>query len=303
MSNRRWLLALATCACAMLFVHSLEAMTLDYSTTARALAEAGWIDQYFGDLMAIPVEDSKEATGGRSYAEAYWDEVKYAGKLSIDIAASAKAEPNLITLTTDLSGSFRREAGTPLFTYFYQWAQGTLEAKVQIDEFSPGTPCSLHFDVNWPQDTWTGDYYWRLEAASSVEWMECGYDPNGPYGPRSGSVTTIAGEPVSLSLATLGEGLYQIGASDALGLGRIQLDVKLTVTKHVADLYPDDVINFKDFAVFARQWRRDDPGSAEAAQRAANFDGSGIIDIGDLQWLAYSWLLSPRPPAAGGVSQ
>jgi hypothetical protein len=113
-------------------------MTLDYATTAKALAEGGWIDQFFGEINALPVADSKETAGGRSYAEAYWDEIKYAGKLDINIAASAKADPNLIVLTTDLSGSFRSEAGTPLLTYFYQQAQGTVEGFVTIDEFPPG---------------------------------------------------------------------------------------------------------------------------------------------------------------------
>jgi hypothetical protein len=283
----------------MVLVHSVGAMTLEYSTTAKALAEGGWIDMYFGDIMAVPVADSKEATGGRSYADAYWDEIKYAGKLDINIAASAKTDPNLIVLTTDLFGSFRSEAGTPLFTYFYQQAEGALKGKVHIDEFAPGTPCSLRFEVSWPQDTWTGDYYWRLEAVSRVERIECGYDPNGPYGPRSGQVTAIAGEPVEIFLGTLGEGLYEIGAGNALGVGRIQLDVKLTVTPHIADLKTDGFVNFKDFAVFARQWNHSDPNSAEAAMHdAADFDDSGTVDIGDLQWLAHYWLLSPQPPAA-----
>ncbi len=282
----------------MILIHSLAAMTLDYSTTAKALAEGGWIDQYFGDINALPVVDSKETAGGRSYADAYWHEFQYGGKLDINIAASAKTDPNLIVLTTDLSGSFREEAGTDLFTYFYQGAQATLEGFVTIDEFPPGTPCSLRFEVTWPQDTWTSDYYWRLEAASFVERMECGYDVNGPYGPREGQVTAFAGEPVSVLLVTLGEGLYEIGGANALGVGRIQLDVKLAATRQITDLKPDGFINFKDFAVFARQWRHSDPNSAEAARHeAADFNDSGTVDIGDLQWLACYWLLAPKPPA------
>jgi len=273
-------------------------MTLEYSTAAKALAEGGWIDPYFGDIWAEPVADSKETAGGRSYADAYWDEIKYAGKLDINIAASARTDPNLTVLTTDLSGSFRREAGTPLFTYFYQEAQGAVEGFVTIDEFPPGTPCSLHFEATWPQDTWTGEYYWRLEAASYVERMECGYDVNGPYGPRSAQITAFAGEPVYVFLGTLGTGLYEIGGRDALGLGRIQLDVHLTVTPHVADLNADGFVNFKDFALFARQWRRSDPNSAEAVRHADDdFDGSGRVDLRDLQWLGHYWLLSPQPPA------
>jgi len=271
---------------------------LDYSTTAKALAEGGWIGP-FGEINALPVADSKEMAGGRSYAEAYWHEFQYGGKLDINIAASAKTDPNLIVLTTDLSGSFRSEAGTPLFTYFYQQAQGTVEGFVTIDEFPPGTPCSLRFEVNWPQDTWTGDYYWRLEMASYVELAECGYDVNGPYGPRRGQITAVAGEPVYVLLGTLGEGLYEIGGANALGVGRIQLDVNLTVTPHIADLNADGFVNFKDFAVFDRPWHHSDPNSAEATQHdAADFNDSGMVDIGDLQWLAYYWLLSPRPPAA-----
>jgi hypothetical protein len=304
MSNRRSLFVLLPCVCLTTLAHSLGAMTLEYSTTASALAEGGWIDPYFGDIIATPVADSREAAGGRSYADAYWDEIKYAGKLDINIAASATTDPNLIVLTTELSGSFRSEVGTPLFTYFYQLAEGTIAGLLHIDEFPPGTPCSLHFQASWPQDTWTGDYYWRLEIVSDVEWIECGYGVAGPYGPRSGSVTAIAGEPVHLFLGTLGEGLYQIGAANALGVGRIQLDVELTVTRHIADLHADGFVNFEDFAVFARQWRCSAPGPDEiAGHTAADFDGSGAVDVGDLQWLAHYWLLSPRPPAGGEAGQ
>ena len=298
MSSRSRLFILLPCVCSAILALPVRAITLDYSTTAQAVAEGGWIDQYFGDINALPVVDSKETAGGRSYADAYWHEFQYAGKLDINIAASAKTDPNLIVLTTDLSGSFRSEAGTPLFTYFYQQAQGAVEGYVDINEFPPGTPCSLRFEATWPQDTWTGDYYWRLEAASFVERMECGYDVNGPYGPRSGQVTAFAGEPVYVFLGTAAEGLYEIGKGNFLGVGRIQLDVKLTVTRHVTDLKPDGFINFKDFAVFARQWRRSDPNSAEAAQYdASDFNDSGTVDLRDLGWLCHYWLLSPKPPA------
>jgi hypothetical protein len=97
--------------------------------------------------------------------------------------------------------------------------------------------------------------------------VECGYDVNGPYGPRSGQVTAFAGEPVYVFLGTAGEGLYEIGAGNFLGVGRIQLDVQLAVTRHIADLKADGFVNFKDFAVFARQWRHSDPNGAEAAPR------------------------------------
>jgi hypothetical protein len=299
MANRRWLLVLLAWVCAITLVHSLDAMTLDYATAAKALAEAAWFDLYFGDV-ALPVEASKETPGGRSYADAYWHEVQYGGKLDINIAASAKTDPNLIVLTTDLSASFRRESGTDVFfLYFYQLAQATVEGQVTIDEFPPGTPCSLHFEATWPQDTWTGDYYWRLEAASYVERMQCGYDVNGPYGPREGQVTAFAGEPVYVFLGTAAEGLYEIDGGNTLGVGRIQLDVNLTVTRHIADLKPDGFVNFRDFAVFARQWRHSNPTDAEAVQHAAaDFDHSGTVDVNDLGWLSYYWLLSPRPPAA-----
>lgn len=281
----------------MTLVHSVGAITLEYSTTAKALAEVGAINPYTGRPMAIPVTSSKAATNDRSYADAYWKEIQYAGKFDINIAASAKIDPNLITLTTDLSGSYR-DLMTDLFLYFYQWAEGTFSGTIVVDEFPPGTPCSLRFEANWPQDTWTSDYYWRFEAVSSLERVQCGYDPNGPYGPlsRSGQIAVIAGEPVEIFLGTAGEGVSEYGGRDAMGAGRIQLDVKLTATRHAADLYVDDLINFKDFAVFARQWRSSDPGNT------ADFNGSGVVDIGDLQWLAYYWLLPLRPPAAGEAS-
>jgi hypothetical protein len=73
---------------------------------------------------------------------------------------------------------------------------------------------------------------------------------------------------------------------------------KLTATPHVTDLNADGFVNFEDFARFARQWRRSDPNSAGAARHAAaDLDGSGTVDLGDLQWLAYYWLLCPGPPA------
>ena len=293
MSRQRWLLA---CVCLTILAHSLGAMTLDYTTSATAWAEAGWYDLWFDEVVALPVEDSDEATGGRSYADAYWDERQYAGKLGVNIAASAKNEPNLVTLTTDLSGSFRSGSYTLDYLYFYQEAQAVVDANICVDEFPPGTPCSLRFDVNWPQDTWTGEYFWRLEATSYVEQVQCGYDANGPYGSRHDQITVYAGEPVHLFLGTLGGGLYEIGGGNTLGVGRIQLDVRLTVTRQIADLKTDGFIDFKDFAVFARQWRRSDPNSAEAeSYAAADFNGSGNIDIRDLEYFAYYWLLSPQP--------
>jgi hypothetical protein len=301
MSGQSWLPVPLACACLTTLAHPLGAMTVDYSTSAKALAEAGWYDAWFGDVVADPVEDSDKATGARSYADAYWDEIKYAGKLGINIAASAKVEPNLIVLTTDLSGSFRSEAGTPLLTYFYQEAQGTVDAIVCVDEFPPGTPCSLRYDVSWPQDTWTGEYYWRFEVTSYVERVECGYDANGPYGSRNDQITVYAGEPVHIFLVTVGAGLNEIGAGNTLGVGRIQLDVRLTVTRQITDLKTDGFVNFKDVAVFARQWRRSDPNSAEAAPyAAADFNGSGNVDIDDLKYFAYYWLLTPRPDLVMG---
>lgn len=303
MARRKWCLVLLPCACLTTLVHSLGAITLDYSTSAKALAEVGWYDPWFGPI-AEPVEDSDKAAGGRSYADAYWDEIQFAGRLGINIAASATAEPNLIVLTTDLSGSFRSEAGTPLFTHFYQQAQGTVDATVYVDEFPPGTPCSLRYDVNWPQDTWTGEYLWRFEAVSYVEQVECGYDPNGPYGLRHDQITVFAGEPVRIFLGTAGGGLNEIGVGSTLGVGRIQLDVRLTVSRQITDLNTDGFVNFEDFAVFARQWRRSDPNSAEAASHAAaDFDGTQTVDIQDLKWIPYYWLLSPQPALALGEAR
>jgi hypothetical protein len=296
MSNRRWLSVLLSVLCSTVLVPSAGAITLEYSTTAKAVSEVGAINPYTGGLMALPVTSSKGAANDRSYADAYWKEIQYAGKLDINVAASAKTDPNQIVLTTDLSGSWREDAGTDLFLYFYQWAESTVSGTVVVDEFPPGTPCSLRFEASWPTDSWTGDYYWRFEAVSSLERVECGYDPNGPYGPlsRSGQITVLAGEPVEIFLGTAGEGLYEIEGREALGVGRIQLDVTLTAGPHAADLYVDDLINFKDFAVFARQWRSDEPGNA------ADFDGSGVVDISDLQWPAHYWLLPLRPPEQPG---
>jgi len=275
-------------------------MTLEYATAAQALAEAGWIDPFFGDLVALPVEDAENVTGGPSSAQAYWNEIRYAGELGIDALALAEtADPNRIVLRNKLSGSFRSEAGTPLLTYFFQHAQCSVEGLFHIDEFPPGTPCSLHFEATWPQDTWTGDYLWRFEAASNVGRVECGWDPNGPYGPRAASITVFAGEPVYVFLASLGEGLNEIGGRNGLGVGTIQLDLGLTVTRHIADLKPDGFVNFKDFAVFAEQWSRSDPNAAETGQYdPADLDCDSRVAGRDLLYFSRSWLLCPRPPAS-----
>ncbi|MBN1509366.1 MAG: hypothetical protein JW955_21145 [Sedimentisphaerales bacterium] len=298
MSNRRRLSMLLPCLCSTILVHSAGAITLEYSTTAKALAEVGAINPYTGQPMALPVTDSEAAANDRSYARADWEEIQYAGKFDITLATSAKTEPNLVMLTTDLYGSYR-DLWPDLFLYYYQWAEGILSGTVVVDEFPPGTPCSLRFEASWPTDTWTSDYYWRFEAVSSLERVECGYDPNGPYGPlsRSGQITVIAGEPVDIFLGTAGEGVCEWGGRDAMGAGRIVLDVTLTATRHAADLYVDDVINFKDFAVFAQQWRNREGGNA------ADFDGSGVVDISDLQWPAHYWLLPLRPPGEEEASQ
>jgi hypothetical protein len=299
MSNRGVSIVLLSWACSVVLIPCAGAVTLDYATGAVAVAEVGWRDALFGDV-ALPVDDTDEAVNATSQAHAYWKEIAYAGKVDIGITASATSEPNLIVLTNDLSGSYKFDAGSDLFDYFYQDAQGYVDGYVVIDDFPVGMPCSLHFEATWPQDTWTGGYLWHFEAASDVDWIQCGYDPNGPYGPRSGSVTAFAGEPVHVYLATRGGGYAESEDRNALGWGKIQLDLNLTATPHVADLKTDGIVNFEDFAIFAHQWRRTDADPAQVAERtAADFDGSGRVDPNDLEYVAYWWLLSPRPAPAG----
>jgi hypothetical protein len=296
MSNREFSVLLLAGLSSLFAVQSLHGMALDYDTSASALAEAGWYDGLSGDLLAWPVEDAQEAVNGPSRAQAQWRQITYAGKFDIDISTSAQTDPNLIVLTSKLSGSYRFEAGSDLFAYFYQEAGCSLGGTVQIEEFPAGTPCSLHFEATWPQDTWTGGYFWRFAAESQVDAMECGWDEQGPYGPRFGHITAFAGEPVHVFLATLGQGYAEIGLRNALGAGSIQLDLKLTATRHVADLNQDGYVNFGDLAAMGRQWRRTDPNEAQAAQReAADFDHSGMVDANDLDYLTRHWLLSPRP--------
>jgi hypothetical protein len=54
-------------------------------------------------------------------------------------------------------------------------------------------------------------------------------------------------------------------------------------------LYPDlagdaNMINFADFAVFAQNWQKTGAGLK------GDFDGSGKVDLGDLEYLSYYWL-------------
>jgi hypothetical protein len=299
MSNRGVSIALLSWACSVVLVPCANAMTLDYATGAAALAEVGWWDYWQGNVF-LPVEDGRQADNASSQAHAYWNfaEMASAGKIDIGIAASAKNEPNQIVLTTKVSGSYKMGSDWTEINYFYQVSQGYVDGWLQIDELPAGTPCSLHLEATWPQDTWTGEYYWHFEAASDVDWMQCGYDPNGPYGPRSGSITAFAGEPVYVYLATRGGGYAEPGGPFSLGRGDIQLDLVLTVRRHIADLKADGIINFEDFAVFAHQWRKIDPPPDQTAEwTAADFDGSGTVDANDLGYLTYWWLLSPRPAA------
>ena len=96
--------------------HALS-VTLEYSTTAEALAEVGWHDyfSYYSDGD----HESKEATNARSYATAFYDEIQFMGEVGISASADASVEPNEINLSAGINGSYYFDIGWVLLDYFY----------------------------------------------------------------------------------------------------------------------------------------------------------------------------------------
>jgi hypothetical protein len=296
MSNRGVSTVWLSLACTVAIVPCARAMTLDYRTAAGALVEVSWWDTDWGNMVVEPIQDSEESDNDPSRAHAYWTRQGSISRMDIGAVASVKSEPNRIVLTGEISASHTLGGDWRDFNYFYQDSGCYAEGFVQIDDLPAAMPCSVHFEATWPQDTWTGAYYWRFEAVSEIDGVQCGWDEQGPYGPRSGSVTAFVGEPVYIYLATRAGGYAEPDGPFNLGSGLIQLDLVLTTTRHVADLKADAIINFEDFAIMAHQWRRTDADPAQAVEGTpADFNSSGVVDMNDLEYFAYWWLLSPRP--------
>lgn len=264
------------------------ALTFDYLTTAKALAEVGWYD-YFG-LLAASDYDTKEATNARSYATAYYDEILFMGDVGISALADATVEPNEVVLSAEVSGSYEFDVGWALMEYFYQDANGTVEGWLRIGEFPTGAPCRLQIDISFPNDTWNGLWAWQLYIESSSDYFSAGHDELGDYGGRSGTLDTFAGEEIYVYLRIAGRG-YADHYTEALGHGKLTIKTTLKAIPHMADLTNDGWIDFKDFALFSSHWRQqgcEDPNTNWCGQ--ADLDHSGVVDANDLELFTQYWL-------------
>ena len=271
---------------------SICAVTLNYTSTAQALAQVAWHD-YYGYYLDGDF-DSDQDINEPSYASAYYDRIQYAGEVGISASAGASIDPNKVTLSTSIDGSYYFDVGWDLLDYFYQDANSTLEGYLQITEFPAGTPCALDVNILFPAVSWTGMWGWQIYIESSLEYLFAGsFDDDGPL---SGTITAYAGEPIYVFFEIAGRGYADHEIGDHLGGGTRTINVVLTPTPHPADFIFDGSINFQDFAVFSSQWLRQgcsDPNKNWC--RKADFDRSGQIDVNDLGFFARYWLLHPDP--------
>jgi hypothetical protein len=272
--------------------HALS-VTLEYSTTAEALAEVGWHDyfSYYSDGD----HESKEATNARSYATAFYDEIQFMGEVGISASADASVEPNEINLSAGINGSYYFDIGWVLMDYFYQDANSAMNGWLQIDEFPDGAPCRLQVDISFPNSTWTGGALWQFYMESSLESFLAGRDSLGDYGALSGNIDAFAGEPVFVFLGIAGGG-YADHTIETLGNGTLTINATLKAIPHPADFNTDGWINFVDFALLSLNWQRqgcDDPNTDFCQQ--ADFNHSGIVDANDLKIFTQYWLLFYDP--------
>lgn len=269
------------------------AITFDYKTTAQALAEVGWHD-YYGPYWDADF-DSAEDTNDQSYASAYYDKIQYMGNVGISASAGASIEPNTVTLSTGLTGSYRFDVGWDLMDYFYQDANSTVEGLLQITEFPAGTPCSLHVNISFPKVRWSGLWTWGLYIESSLDYFLAGRDELfGDYGYPSGSITAYAGEQIYVFLWIAGRGYADHEVGEYLGYGPLSIEAALTATRHRADLRSDGRVDFQDFALLSGQWLQQgcENPDTDWCQRA-DIDLSGQVDANDLYLFSQYWLLLP----------
>ncbi len=270
------------------------ALTIDYITTAEALAEVGFYG-FFG-LIAEADYDIKKADNAQAYASAYYDEIQFMGGVGVSALAEATVEPNEVILSTRINGSYEFDVGWELMEYFYQDANSTIEGLLRIDEYPIGSPCRLQINISLPQTTWTGGWFWQLYIESSVDYFIAGRDTLGDYGSPSGTIDAFAGEAIYVFLGIAGGGYADHYIGDSLGYGIVAVNADLKAIPHVADLNSDGWIDFGDFALFSLHWNQkgcEDPNT-NWCQRA-DFDFSGNVDANDLHIFTQYWLLSSDP--------
>ena len=291
-SNKAFIVVVSILLLSVL-LQPVHALTFDYHTTAKALAEVGWYD-YFG-LLAASDYDTKEATNARSYATAYYDEIQFMGDVGISALADATVEPNEVVLSAEVSGSYEFDIGWEFMEYFYQDANGTVEGLLRIAEFPTGAPCRLQIDISFPNETWNGLWAWQLYIESSSDYFVAGRDELGDYGGRSGTLDTYAGEEIYVFLGFAARG-YADHYTEALGYGKLTINTTLKAIPHIADLTNDGWIDFKDFALFSSHWRQqgcENPNTNWCGR--ADLDHSGIVDANDLELFTQYWLSFSEP--------
>ncbi|MGB2862194.1 MAG: fibronectin type III domain-containing protein [Sedimentisphaerales bacterium] len=253
------------------------ALTFDYLTTAKALAEVGWYDSYLG-LVAAYDYDPKEANNARSYATAYYDEIQFMGNVGISALADASVEPNEVILSAEVTGSYEFDIGWELMEYFYQDANGTVEGLLRIDEFPAGAPCRLQIDISFPNETWKSLWAWQLYIESSSGYFVAGRDDLGDYGGRSGTLDAYAGEEIYVFLGFAGRG-YADHYTEALGYGKFTINATLTATKKVMakafNPTPADGCLYNDTSVSLGWW----PGNTAISHDV--YFGISFDDVND----------------------
>lgn len=296
--RRKWEISVAAVALSLFGPNRhVRALTFDYDTEAHALVEVYWYD-YFGPMWVTDI-DAAADTNDQSYASAYFDEIQFVGHVGVTALADAASEPNRVTLSAKLTGTYELDIGWVFMEYFAQDANSTVEGWLQVTEFPPGTPCSLYVSVSFPQTTWTARWAWWLHIESSSDLFIAGRDEIGEYGSLSGTVDVYAGEPVFVFLWIAGRGYADHDVGDLLGGGALSIDAALTTTLHRTDLNSDGLVDFQDFALFALQWleQKCHNPATNWCQRA-DIDRSSRVDAQDLHLFANTWLLLPpqAPP-------
>ena len=118
MQNKKALVGVVSVLLIVLQSVPVYSMTLEYSTTAEALAEVGFYGPF--GLVVEADRDSDEAADARAFASAYYDEIQFMGEVAISAWSEATIEPNEINLLTRINGYYEFDIGWALMEYFYQ---------------------------------------------------------------------------------------------------------------------------------------------------------------------------------------
>ena len=257
----------------------VRALTFDYNTKAQALVEIVWYG-YLGEEAFYDYQ-TKEANNARSYAEAYFEEPVFSEDIvGTSALAEASVEPNEVVLSAEISGSY--EFGTAweveFIKSFYQDANSTTKGRLQINEFSTGTPCSLQIDISFPNETWKAPWFWRLYIESSSGYFYAGRDVLGDFGARSGTLDTYAGEEIYVFFNFIGIGYADHDIED-LGDGKFTINATLTATKKIMtkayNPTPADGSLYNDTTVSLAWW----PGDTAISHDV--YFGSSFDDVND----------------------